>query len=73
MFMAENLMVARLDIYGPAFLSGNQMVTWIMNKKIGNEMVTTIQLMDYLKSGNWMFPVTEGPITKCLMYLIFEM
>ena len=25
--------------------------------------------MDY---GNWMFPVTEGPVTKCLQYKTFQ-
>ena len=35
-------------------------------------MVTTIQLTDYKKSDNWMFPVTEGPITECLLYLWFR-
>ena len=29
------------------FLSGNQMVTWIMDKKSSNQMDMTIQLMDY--------------------------
>ena len=53
----------------PDFLSGNQIVTWIMDKKSGNWMVITIQLMDYLKSGNWMFPVTGEPITECLLYV----
>ena len=27
-----------------------------------------IQLTDQQKSGNWMFPVTEGLVTKCLLY-----
>ena len=48
----------------PVFLSGNQMVTWIMGKKSGYVMVTTIQLMDYKKFGDWMFPLTEGLITQ---------
>ena len=38
------------------------------NKKFGDRMVTTIQITDYLKSGNWMFPVTEGPITVYVLY-----
>ena len=31
-------------------------------------MVTTIQLIDYFKSGNWKYLVTEGPITESLLY-----
>ena len=52
------------------FLCGNQMVTWITDKKSGNQIVTTIQLTDYLKSGNWMFLVTKGPITEFLLYFL---
>ena len=28
----------------------------------------TIQLTNQKKSGNWMFPVTEWPVTDCLLY-----
>ena len=41
------------------FLSRNQMVTWIRDKKFGNHMVTTIQLTDYFKSCNRMSTVIQ--------------
>ena len=33
---------------------------------------STIQLPDWKKSVDWMIPVTEGPLTECLLYLYYN-
>ena len=58
------------------FLSGNQMVTWIMDKKSGNQMVMwqdgPFTLWTTKSPVTEWVPVTEGPVTKSLIYLKFK-